>query len=304
MDLSGVINQLVSLFLMMIIGFIAARQGVVSPDFRKKLSTFTLTIACPGIILSSALQSTIPASGMVTVIGVSALFYAVMIVLARLLSWLMRSKPAERGLDQLMLIYTNVGFMGIPVVQSVYGTDGVAMVAMFILVFNLTFFSYGIALVSGRSGFSLRKLCNPCILAALCALFFVLTGLHLPAPVESVLSSLGSLNTPLAMIIVGASIYHSDLRAAASNFRLYKISFVRMLIMPLLLLGFVKLLPIIPMLAGVTVIMAAMPIASNCAMISDVYTPEDMTASHACIVTTLISAATIPLFCALISFVL
>ena len=304
MDLSGVINQLVSLFLMMIIGFIAARFGVITPDFRKKLSSFTLTIAAPGIILSSALGSTIPASGMITVIGVSALFYAVMIILARLLSGLMRSKPHERGLDQLMLIYTNVGFMGIPVVESVYGSDGVAMVAMFILIFNLTFFSYGVALVAGKSGFSLRKLCNPCIFAALGSLFFTLTGLRLPAPVEGVLSSLGCLNTPLAMLIIGASICHSDLRAAAANMRLYKVSFVRMFIMPLLLLGFVKFLPVSPMLAGVTVIMAAMPIASNCAMISDMYTPEDMTASHACIVSTLISAATIPLFCALISIVL
>ena len=222
MALSGVINQLVSLFLMMIIGFIAARFGIISPDFRKKLSTFTLTIAAPGIILSSALQSTIPASGMVTVIGVAALFYAVMIVLARLLSRLMRSKPHERGLDQLMLIYTNVGFMGIPVVESIYGTDGVAMVAMFILIFNLTFFSYGVALVAGRTSFSLRKLCNPCIFAALFSLFFTLTGLRLPSPVESALASLGALNTPLAMLIVGASICHSDLRAAVTDMRLYK----------------------------------------------------------------------------------
>ena len=206
---------------------------------------------------------------------------------------LCRQDMLERGLDQLMLIYTNVGFMGIPVVESVYGSDGVAMVAMFILIFNLTFFSYGVALVAGKSGFSLRKLCNPCIFAALGSLFFTLTGLRLPAPVEGVLSSLGSLNTPLVMLIIGASICHSDLRAAAANMRLYKVSFVRMFIMPLLLLGFVKFLPVSPMLAGVTVIMAAMPIASNCAMISDMYTPEDMTASHACIVSTLSSAATL-----------
>ena len=304
MDLSGVIAQLISLFLMMFVGFIAARIGIVTPEFRKRLSTFTLYIASPCVILSSALSSTIPASGMLTVLLVAALFFAVMIALAQVITRLMRCKPSERGLDVLMLVYTNVGFMGMPVVDSVYGPDGVAMVAMFILMFNLTFFSYGVALISGGAKLRAKDLSNPCIFAAVGALLLALTGLRLPAVIESTLASLGNMNTPLAMLIIGASLCHSDLRASLTNPRLYKISFVRMLVLPLLILGLVKLLPVSAMLAGVTVIMAAMPVAGNCAMLSDMYTPEDMTASQAVIVSTLISAATLPMVCALISIIL
>ena len=304
MNLSAVIGQLISLFLMMFTGFIAARFGIITPDFRKKLSTFTMTVAAPGVILSSALQSTIPASGMITVVLMAAVYFLAVILLAKPLTRLMRSKPNERGLDQLMLIYTNVGFMGMPVVDSIYGTDGVAMVAMFILIFNLTFFSYGVALVSSESRFSLKALMNPCIFAAVGALIAVLTGLHLPAPLESALASIGNMNTPLAMLIIGASVYHCNLRAAATNLRLYKVSAVSMLLMPLLIIALVKLLPISPMLAGVTVIMAAMPVAGNCAMLSDMYTPEDSTASLAVIVSTLISAFTLPAVCALIAVIL
>lgn len=304
MDLSGVIGQLISLFLMMFVGFIAARIGIVTPEFRKRLSTFTLYIASPCVILSSALSSTIPASGMLTVLLVAALFYAVMIALSQVITRLMRCKPSERGLDMLMLVYTNVGFMGMPVVDSIYGPDGVAMVAMFILMFNLTFFSYGVALISGGMKLKAKDLSNPCIFAALGALLLVLTGLRLPAVIESTLTSLGNMNTPLAMVIIGASLCHSDLRASFTNPRLYKISSVRMLVLPLLILGLVKLLPVSPMLAGVTVVMAAMPVAGNCAMLSDMYTPEDMTASQAVIVSTLISAVTLPMVCALISIVL
>lgn len=304
MNLSAVINQLISLFLMMIIGYAGAKANIITPDFRKRLSSFTLSIAAPGVILSSALQSTIPGSGMVTVVCVAALFFLVMILLSMLLTRLMRSKPAERKLDQLILVYTNVGFMGMPVVDSVYGADGVAMVAMFILMFNLTFFSYGVALVSGENKFSLRALCNPCIFAALGALLVVFTELSLPAPVESAISALGSMNTPLAMLIIGASVCHSDLRAAIANMRLYKLCFVSMIVMPLIILALMRLLPVGAMLAGVTVIMAAMPVASNCAMISDMYTPEDMTASHAVIVSTLLSAVTLPAVCALIAIAL
>ena len=304
MNLSGVINQLISLFLLMFVGFIAARGGIIPPDFRKRLSTFTIYIASPCVILSSALQSTIPASGMLAVLLAAALFYAGMIALSQVIARLMRCRVSERGLDALMLIYTNIGFMGMPVVDSIYGPDGVAMVAMFILMFNLTFFSYGVALISGGSRFSLRDLNNPCVYAAVGALLFTLAGLRLPALLEGTLASLGSMNTPLAMLIIGASLCHSDLRASFTSMRLYKISFARMIVMPLIVLGLVRLLPIDPMLAGVTVIMSAMPVAGNCAMLSDMYTPEDMTASQAVIVSTLISAVTLPAVCALIALVL
>ena len=304
MNLSGVISQLISLFLMMFVGYIAARTQIVTPDFRKKLSTFTLSVAAPGVILSSALQSDMPATGMLTVLLIASLFFVIMIPLAALLSRVLSKNAQERKLDQLMLVFTNVGFMGIPVAQALYGSNGVAMVSMFILTFNLTFFSYGLMLISGGMRFNLRSLKNPCIFAALGSLFFALTGLHLPGPVESTLSAVGSMNTPLAMIIIGASLAHSDLRTALTNPRLYKISLARMFVMPLCMLAIMRLLPIDPMLAGVAVCEAAMPVAGNCAMASDMYTPEDMTASHAVIVSTLMSAISLPIICWLMSIVL
>ncbi|MBP3428410.1 MAG: AEC family transporter [Clostridia bacterium] len=303
MNLSAVISQLISLFLMMIIGYAAARTGLITPDFRKKLSAFTLGTAAPCIILSSALESSGGMNVPVT-LGTAALFYVVMIALAKVFVLVMRTPASQRKLDELMLIYTNVGFMGIPVVQSIYGATGVAMVSMFILMFNLTFFSYGIMLISGGTKINLRALINPCIFAALGAMVLSFTGLRLPAVVESAISSVGAINTPMAMMIIGASLAHSDLHAALINMRLYRVSTVSMLVMPLCVLALSLLLPVEPMLRGVAVCMAAMPIAGNCAMASDMYTPEDMTASHAVIVSTLMSAVTLPLICAVMSFVL
>ncbi len=304
MNLSGVMTQLVSLFLMMLTGFVAARAGVITPEFRKRLSTLTLNTASPCIILSSVLESEgIPVS-MTTVLLVAAFFYALMIALSMLLTRLSRAPKSQRPLDQLMLVFTNVGFMGSPVVDALYGPAGVAMVAMFILLFNLIFFSYGVLLISGGGKLNLRALCNACIFAALGALVLSLTGWHLPAPIETTLSAIGAMNTPLAMMIIGASLAHSDIRAALTNPRLYRISALRMFVMPLVVLLIMRLLPIDPMLAGVAVAMAAMPVAGNCGMISDIYLPNDMTASHAVIISTLLSAVSLPVICAAISFVL
>ena len=150
MNLSAVINQLISLFLMMLAGYIVARVGIMTPEFRKRLSSFTLNTAAPCIIISSVLESDSSPMTMISATGVGVLFFLLMIVFAAVLVRLVRTKPEDRGLDQLMLIFTNVGFMGIPVVQSVYGPDGVARLSMFILIFNLFFFSYGVLLITKK----------------------------------------------------------------------------------------------------------------------------------------------------------
>ena len=112
------------------------------------------------------------------------------------------------------------------------------------------------------------------------------------------------MNTPLAMMIIGASLAHSDVRAVLRSRRLYRVGLLSMLVMPALIFASFRFLPINPMLIGVATICAAMPIGGNCAMISDIYTPDDMTASHSVMVSTLMSALSLPLICALISIAL
>ena len=304
MNLSGVISQLLSLFLMMLTGYVVARAGIMTPEFRARLSSFTLSSAAPCAILSAVLESDSTPATMIGAVGTSFVFYVLMVIFAAVLVRLVRTRKEERGWDQLMLIFTNVGFMGIPVIQSLYGADGVARLSMFILMFNLFFFSYGMLLIASGEKINFKAMLNPCIIAALLGLLCGVTGLHFPAVVESTMSSIGAMNTPLAMMIIGSSVAHSDVRAALTNLRLYRVSALRMVLMPLLMLLAVSLMPIDPVLKGICVLLAAMPIAGNCGMIADVYAPGDMTASHAIIVSTLSSAVSLPLICALIAFVL
>ena len=118
MNLIAIIGQLVSLFLMMFAGHVAAKAKVITPEFRKQLSTFTLSIASPSVILSSALESSIPGSSMLLGLMIATVFYAAMSLLAIPLSRAVSAGAQERKLDQLMLIFTNIGFMGIPVSQT------------------------------------------------------------------------------------------------------------------------------------------------------------------------------------------
>lgn len=303
MDFQGVFSQLLALFLMIGAGFVAARAGIIPPELRPRLSTLVLSVTYPCVIISSVLSTTGEGTGMLRALLIAMLFFAVMIALAALLTRLARTPEAERPLDQMMLVLTNLVFMGLPVVQSLYGAAGVAMLSMFVLVFNLLVYTYGVLMLSPGVKLSLRALANPGLISALLALVLGLTQLRLPAPITEAIASIGGVTTPLAMMIIGASVAHSDVRAAFRRVRLYRVSLLRLIVMPLCVLALACVLPLDPMLKGICVVIAAMPIAGNCSMLADVYTPGDMTAAHAVIVSTLFSAVTLPLMMFLLTLV-
>lgn len=304
MNLIAVFSQLISLFLMIGAGYLAARASLISPDLRPKLSALVLSVTCPCVIISSVLSSSGGGADMARALLTAIVYFAAMIALAVLLTRLVRTPQEESRLDQMMLVFTNLIFMGLPIVQSLYGASGVAMLSMFVLVFNFLVYTYGVLMLCAGARLRLRDLLNPGVISALIALFLGLTHLRLPGPMESALSSIGSATTPLAMMIIGASLAHSDVRAAFTKIRLYRVSLLRLLVMPLCVLAVVRLLPMDAALAGICVVVSAMPIAGNCGMLADVYTPGDMTASHAIIVSTLLCAATLPLILALMAIAL
>ena len=176
MAVSGIIFQMITLFIMMFAGYLAARAGLISPSFRRGLSSLVLSTAFPCCIVSSVLQSGGAPSDMVVALGVSVAFFALLIALAAVLVCIVPTPKPERSLDQLMLVFTNLAFMGIPIIQVFYGAQGVAMLSMFLLVFNFLVFTYGVMLVSGNGSINLRQLVNPGVVSALIALLFGLTG--------------------------------------------------------------------------------------------------------------------------------
>ena len=194
MAVSGIIFQMITLFIMMFAGYVSARAGLISPSFRRGLSSLVLSTAFPCCIVSSVLQSGGAPGSMLVALGVSVAFFALMIALAAVLVRIVPTPKEERNLDQLLLVFTNLAFMGIPIIQALYGVEGVAMLSMFLLVFNFLVFTYGVMLLDGSGDINLRQLVNPGVISALIALFFGLTGWRLPDPVESALASIGSIN--------------------------------------------------------------------------------------------------------------
>ena len=150
MSILPVLKQMSALALLMITGYFANRFGILGKDAQKWLSKLLINIACPALILSSVTTGErLSSNGMLLMIFAAAIiYYLVLPVIARLFS--LSVTADKRSEYQSMLIYSNLGFMGIPVANAVLGKESVLYISIFIAVCNISLFSYAIMLLHNR----------------------------------------------------------------------------------------------------------------------------------------------------------
>ena len=132
-------------------------------------------------------------------------------------------------------VYGNIGFMGLPLVQSILGEEALVYGALALLAFNLTSWTLGVLIMGGRAAFSLRRaVLNPGVVGIGLGLLCFLSGLRFPSPVGASLSFLSDLNTPLAMVVIGTQLAEADLPSTFRQPRNYLVSFLRLALFPTL----------------------------------------------------------------------
>ena len=132
-------------------------------------------------------------------------------------------------------VYGNTSFMGLPLIQAVLGGEAVMIAVVGVAVFNTVTWTQGRVLIGGRTELSVKKVAlNPGVLGLAVGLLLFFTGWRLPGPVDSAVGYLGSLNTPLAMVVIGGQMAQADLVQVFSTKKLYLVSAVKLLGIPLL----------------------------------------------------------------------
>lgn len=143
--------------------------------------------------------------------------------------------------------------------------------------------------------FSIKSIISPPIIGVLTGLSLFLLRIKLPLPIFNTLNMLGSITTPLSMIVIGSLLANSPIKETFINKKLYIVSFIRLLVVPSVVYFLLSLYIKNPLLLGVPVVISAMPAASNTAIMSKSYDANDQLASQAVFLTTLISIVTIPI---------
>lgn len=317
-SLSSVFTQVLILFLLLVTGFGARKLRVFSAEATKGMTSLILKVSLPAMVLHSmVVQPFSPAllQESLHMLAVSFGVYGVLLALCIPLGRIIGGPGRDRGVYRFIMVFSNVGFMGFPVVKAVFGDEALFHASIYNLPFNLLAFTVGIVLLvrtghsapdSGTVGASASSrspefrlewhhVLSPVVVAILAGYGLFLAGAGLPGPLLSFTAILGDLTTPLSMLVVGSLLAQSSLRNAVSNPRLWLVSALRLLVWPLAVWSILRLLVSDPLLAAIPALITGMPAAANAALLASEYDSNEALASQGVFLSTLLSVATIPL---------
>jgi malate permease and related proteins len=285
-----IINQVIILALIMGIGILARKKGMLNAEVNSKLSDFLLNITLPCLIVTSFsfAYSAEMMNNVKMIFFYSVLIHIVLILISKVFA--VKFSEGSRKVIRFATVFSNSGFMGFPVLLGLYGNIGVFYGAVFNVPWNIFMLSFGSMLFTGKKDLKSMKrvIIHPGIIATV-------IGMLMPLPLEKALASVGAMTTPLSMIIVGSMLAEIKLKEVFSGFAVYYVSALRLIAAPLLTLAIMKLLNADHLLTEIAVTIEAMPAAVIGTVLANKFGGDTKLASRCVFISTIISMVTIPL---------
>ncbi len=298
-------EQIGIMFLIILIGYILFKINIINETGRKQLSEVLLTIVIPSIVIMSY-QIDVTPQVMEGILW-SFLLSAVSIILGILIAKIcIKEKTDNFRMCRMCVGYTNCAFMGIPLIEAIFGAEGVLYLSSYIILFNAFAWTHGIMLATDEKSFKglLKVMKNPTIIAVALGLLLFVTGIKLPKIVASGLDYVKMMNTPLAMLVAGATIAESHLLKALKEPNVMFPVALRLIIVPVVVVAVFKLLPVPSEVIFTTnMIAAACPTATIVTLFAIRYNRNAVRASEIFAISTLLSGVTIPIIVLLSGFV-
>lgn len=233
-----VLQQMIIFVLLMLVGAWARKKQILTEENQAQITQLVLNIAYPAIILSGVTGEGPHIAGpeLLQAGGVILGMLAVLLVVARVLPRLLGFPKAEQGMVNVMTVFTNIGFMGVPMIDGIYGKDALIYMTLLLIPFNLLFFSYVIQTIKGGGvqvePFRLKNLLNPGMISCVLALIIYLGQIKLPYVLTASIRMLGSMTGPLAMMLLGAALLETDWKTMV-NRRILVYTGIKMLVLPI-----------------------------------------------------------------------
>lgn len=296
MNLSTVFAKMAMLVLIMLLGYLCARIGITGPEFNQRVTPLMVKVLLPATILNSVL-SVPDFSGreLLDYILVMTVMVALQMLPAWFLPRLMRTRSEDVGATRLVTAFGNVGFVGLPVVAAIFGDEMVFFASLCNIPFNLALYSCSAAQLSPDGGrVRWQDVLNAPVIATLLSVVLLLSRVHVPGVLADTISSVSGVTIPLSMLVIGTSLGGISVRSVLTDWRVYVVSAVRLLVCPLL--TWLVLRPFAAgALLGISVLMAACPSAMLVTALCLQYGRSDAFASKCIFLSTVLSAVTIPL---------
>ena len=297
MVINTVLGKIISIFIIMVIGIICYKMNIIDKYAKDKLSQLSTWIVCPMLIFMS-FQMDYDAEllkKMIIVFGLAVVSFVISIILANVI--LREKEDYDNAVERFGVIFTNCGFIGIPLGSAIFGNIGVIYATMFVAAFHVFCWTYGISLLD-KGKFQLKKLINPCLVAVFLGVLFFALQIKVPENVAYALNSISNMNTPLAMLISGVVLAQLDLKATLKKLikgRLLLVVLLRGIISPAIFALLLRMIPLDEQIRVVSAMTAACPTGAFTITLSILYGRDDNYGTEILCSSTLLSILTIPL---------
>lgn len=304
MEMTAVImEKILEMVFLLFVGAVVLKAGVIDAAANKKISNLLLMVISPALIISSYQMDFDPQllQELLLTFALSAVSFAAVILFCRLV--LREKMGQDSAVEKMAVIYSNCGFIGIPLINGILGAEGVFCMTAYTTVFNVLVWTHGVILMSsGGEKIRLRdmwkNLVTPAVIAVIIGILLFVTGTRLPEVIANPIESVGNMNTPIAMIVAGANLAQGNVLASLKKVRVYYISFLKLIVAPVITVVLLFFLSNSFAVSMTIFVASACPAGAMGTMFALRYNRDSNYASELFAVSTILSMVTIPLMAA------
>jgi len=297
--MTALLNKLFVFIVLMVVGYVCAKRELITPDFTRCASRLVVNIFTCATIINSVFNTDLGAlrinlgEGLLVITLSTLMGYVVSAVFVRFI----KAEGKNRALYEILMAVPNTMFIGLPVLDAIYGAEAVLYSALSCIPFNLTLYSYGVyRLKSGQHvKLTLKEVISPPLAATIAALAVMFIAPPIPVAVKELVSAMAAVTMPLSMLVIGSSLGSVSLLHSFTNPKMYFSTFVRLLASPLAAWAVCAPLTSNPVLLHSAVVLAACPTGTLVSVLGMRYGHDGVLASEGVLHSTVLSMLTIPL---------
>lgn len=288
--------QIIIMLFLIIVGILCFKMNLISKETNGKLSDLMLLLVNPAVIFVSYQREFDPTllSNLLISIVLAVITHGIAIAISFLL--IPDKKDSDIAIERFGVVYSNCGYIGIPLVNGLFGSVGVFYLAAYMTIFNLLVWTHGVIIMTGKKDKKtfLKALLSPAVIATMIGFILFIARIILPNILVETISYIANLNTPMAMIIAGVTIAQTNIIKIISKPRSYYIAFLKLLLVPLTSLLIYQFFPIAREVVLTAVLAAACPIGATISLFAIRYKRNYIYASEIFALTTILCVITIP----------
>lgn len=300
MNTDALSEQMILLFILILVAYIASKIKFLPANSNKVLADLVVNITNPATILYAVATSSHALSNgaVLSILGITILTLGGQMILAHGFTKFLRIERRPAGVYRFMLVFSNCGFLGYPVVRALFGADAVFVASMYNLIFQILCFTYGVRQVGGDPSareFRPKMFLTPMVVTSVLALILYLANVPFHPMVVETLSLLDRITSPASMLVIGCVLAAYPIKTIFGRWHAYVFCLVRLIVIPVIVWAVLRLFVTDPLIFGVMVVLSALPAATNTVLICSKYNGDESTAASGLFLSTTLSLITLPI---------